>query len=125
MESGKISISSDGNVYQTYNVQMRPFEIAALFGVYVQTIHSSIKTILKSGTIKASSSDTVSVDGDILLLDFYGLDMIIALAFRLHSPQAELFREWVIRKITADLLPTKLIIQLSNRGLYSTKAYQP
>jgi hypothetical protein len=119
MKSGKISISSNGNVYLPDNVQMRPFEIAALFSVYLQTINSNIKTLLKSGTIKANSSDTVSVDGDVLLPDFYGLDMIIALAFRLHSPEAELFRKWVIRKITANPLPTKLIIQLSNRALFN------
>jgi hypothetical protein len=119
MESRKITISNDGKIYLLDNVQMRPFEIAALFGVYVQTINSNIKTLLKSGTMKANSSYTVSVDKGVLLPDFYGLDMIVALAFRLHSPQAELFKKWVIRKIMANPLPTKLIIQLSNRALFN------
>ncbi len=119
MASRNITINSDGSIYLPDNVQMRTFEIATLFGVYVQTINSNIKTILKSGVVKACSSGTVSVNGRVLLPDSYGLDMITALAFRLHSPNAQLFREWVIRRITNSRLPTKFIIQLSDKALYN------
>lgn len=119
MASRNITISSDGRIYLPDNVQMNPFEIATLFGVYVQTIKSNIKAILKSGAIKVDGSGAVSVDGSVLLPDSYGLDMITALAFRIHSPKAELLREWAIRRITANPLPAKLIIQLSDKIVYN------
>ncbi len=106
------------SIPQSSEVRMTAFEIAALFEVYVQTINGGIKTILKSGVVKADIPCPVTVTGNTLMPDIYGLDMIIALAFRVHSPKAEIFRDWVIRKITANPLPAKLIIQLSNRTLY-------
>ena len=107
------------SVPQSGDVRMTAFEIAALFEVYVQTVNGGIKAILKSGIVKADISCPVTVTGNILLPDIYGLDMINALAFRVHSPKAEIFRDWVIRKITTNPLPEKLVIQLLNRTLYN------
>ncbi len=106
-------------VPQSGEVRMSAFEIAALFEVYVQTVNGGIKTILKSGIVKADIPCPVTVTGNTLIPDIYGLDMITALAFRVHSPKAELFRDWAIRKITANPLPEKFIIQLTNRALYN------
>lgn len=106
-------------VPQSSDIRMTVFEIAALFEVYVQTVNGGIKTILKSGIVKADIPCPVTVTGNTLMPNVYGLDMITALAFRVHSPKAEIFRDWVIRKITANPLPAKLIIQLSNRTLYN------
>ncbi len=107
------------SVPQSGDVRMTSFEIAALFEVYVRTIDAGIKTVLKSGVIKADISRPVTVAENTLIPDVYGLDMIVALAFRVHSPKAETFRNWIVRRITADPLPAKLIIQLSNKALYN------
>lgn len=79
-----------------FHVLMKPFEIAELFGVYVQTIHSNIRSILKSGVIHSDISQSMVMTGNVLIPEVYGLDMITALAFRIHSPNAEKFRIWVI-----------------------------
>ena len=113
IENGIVTVPQSGEV------RMSAFEIAALFEVYVQTVNGGIKTILKSGIVKADIPCPVTVTGNILLPDIYGLDMITALAFRVRSPKAEIFRDWVIRRITANPLPTKLIVQLSNKALYN------
>jgi hypothetical protein len=113
VENGLVSVPQSGEV------RMSAFEIAALFEVYVQTVNAGIKTILKSGIVKADIPCPVTVTRNTLMPDIYGLDMITALAFRVHSPKAEIFRDWVIRRITANPLPAKLIIQLSNRTLYN------
>lgn len=113
IENGMVTVP------QSSDVRMTSFEIAAMFEVYVRTIDANIKPILKSGIVKANVSLPVTVTGNILLPDVYGLDMITALAFRLHSANAEIFRDWVIRRIIANPLPAKLIIQLSNRALYN------
>lgn len=113
IENGMVSVPQSGEI------RMTAFEIAALFDVYVQTVNANIKAVLKSGVIKADISRPVTVSGNTLIPDDYGLDMITALAFRVHSSKAEIFRDWVIRRITANPLPAKLIIQLSNRALYN------
>ncbi|GHT36851.1 hypothetical protein AGMMS49574_29150 [Bacteroidia bacterium] len=113
IENGIISVPQSGEVMMT------SFEIAALFGVYVRTINGHVKAILKSGVIRTDISCPATVTGNSVIPDVYGLDMITALAFRVHSPEAELFRERVIRRITANPLPAKLIMQLSNRALYN------
>ena len=113
IENGIVTIPQSGEV------RMSAFEIAALFEVYVQTVNAGIKTILKSGIVKADIPCLVTVAGNALMPDVYGLDMITALAFRVHSPKAELFRDWIIRRIIANPLPAKLIIQLSNKALYN------
>ena len=111
IENGLVSVPQSGEV------RMTAFEIAALFEVYVRTINDHAKAILKSGIVKADVSCPATVAGNTLIPDVYGLDMITALAFRVHSPKAEMFREWVIRRIMVNPLPPKLIIQLSNRSL--------
>jgi hypothetical protein len=113
IENGLVSVPQSGEV------RMTACEIAALFEVYVQTVHANIKAVLKSGVIKADGSCAATVAGNTLMPDVYGLDMITALAFRVHSPKAEMFREWIIHKITANYnpLPSTLLIRLSKQAL--------
>jgi hypothetical protein len=111
IENGLVSVPQS-------EIRMTAVEIAALFEVYVRTINDQAKAILKSGVIKTVGSCTVTVTGNTIMPDVYGLDMITALAFWLHSPKAEMFREWVIRRITAKPSQT-LMVPLSKRFLYN------
>lgn len=88
-------------VPQSGDIRMTAFEIAALFEVYVQTVNAGIKTILKSGIVKADIPCLVTVTGNTLMPDIYGLDMIVALSFRIESRNAEVLRKWLMRKVTA------------------------
>ena len=94
IENGIVSLPASGKI------QMTTFEIAALFEVYTQTVNSNIKAIMKSDIIKVDISCPVTVAGNILMPDFYGLEMIIALSFRIQSYKAEIFRNWLMRKAT-------------------------
>jgi hypothetical protein len=105
METRKIIIEDNGNVSVPDNVRMRPFEIAVLFGVYVQSVEAHIRAILPSGIAGADHSGPATVCGNRVVPDRYGLEMITAIAFRIRSPKAERFREWVIRRMTADYSP--------------------
>ncbi len=98
IENGMVSVPQSGDV------RMTAFEIAALFEVYVQTVNGGIKAILKSGIVKADISCPVTVTGNTLLPDVYGLDMIVALSFRIESRNVDVFRKWLMRKITAKTL---------------------
>ena len=71
---------------------MQAFEIADLFGVYVQTVNANIKAVIKSGIISPDTSGQVAYNGNTVIPINLGLDMIIALAFRIHSQRADIFR---------------------------------
>ena len=114
IENGVVSVP------QSCEIQMTAFEIAALFEVYVRTINEHAKAVLKSGIVKADGSCAATVAGNTLMPDVYGLEMITALAFRLHSPKAEIFRKWVIQRITSRFNPLPpSLFRLSDRALYN------
>jgi len=92
IENGIVSLPQSGNV------SMKAFEIASLFEVYVREINNHAKAILKSGIIQADVSCPATVIGNTIMPDVYGLDMITALAFRIQSHKAEVFRNWLIKQ---------------------------
>lgn len=100
MERKLVEINENGNVFIPDNVQMRDFEIAELFGAMIPTIRSNVRAILKSGVITIDTQHGGTVIGATILPDYYGLDMVIALAFRIHSHNAGILRKWILRKAT-------------------------
>lgn len=113
-----ITISENGIVtipsMPTASILMRDFEIAQLFGVYSQTVKANIKTILKSGVITSDCTHGGTVIGSTIIPDYHGLNMITALAFRIQSHKAKVFREYVVRKLHTISKPTpvSLLIQV-------------
>lgn len=108
IENGIVSVPQSGEI------RMTTFEIAALFGVYTQTVNAGIKAILKSGVVKVDISFPATVSGNTVLPDVYGLEMIIALAFRIRSYNAEVLRKWTIWKVSKMELPEILKIPVQN-----------
>lgn len=100
MERREIIISENGKVSVPDKVQIRDFEIAALFEVLVPTVKGKIKQILKESICQSDFTNGGTVVGMSIIPDYYGLDMIAALAFRIQSPKAELFRQWVLQRMT-------------------------
>ena len=84
----------------TASVQMRDFEIAELFGVMTPTVKSNIRAILKAGIANSNCANGGTVIGSTIIPDFHGLDMIVAIAFRVQSYKADIFRKWIIRRMT-------------------------
>jgi hypothetical protein len=78
-------------------------ELADLFGVYYGTITANIKAIIRSGAVCPSFAGTVVQVGNTVLPERYDMEMVIALAFRLHSPVAERIRRYVVRRVTTGL----------------------
>lgn len=101
MEKGTmITINGNGSVSVPDKVMMRDFDIAELFGVMIPTVRANIRTILKTGIVTGGFINGATLVGNNILPDYYELDMIIALAFRIHSPQAGIFRRWILGKAT-------------------------
>ncbi|PXV60129.1 BRO family protein [Dysgonomonas alginatilytica] len=112
METGKLYISTDENnntevIFKPINetVWLTHYEIASLFGVYTQTINNNLRAVLKSGVLRedevsythryTANSGTYRERQTV----YYNLDAIIALAYRIKSRNAEVFREWLIERI--------------------------
>lgn len=100
--------TSEGNIrvevyYEDETFWLSQKRIAELFGVEVNTINYHIKEIFKSGEL---SKDSVirkfritAEDGKRYLTNFYNLDMIIAVGYRVNSYQATQFRIWATKTL--------------------------
>ncbi|WP_234347557.1 hypothetical protein [Parabacteroides bouchesdurhonensis] len=96
-----VTINGNGTVSVPDKVMMQDFEIADLFGVMIPAIRSNVRAILKSEVVITDTQHGGTVIGTTILPDYYGLDMIMALAFRIHSRNAGILRKWILRKVTA------------------------
>ncbi len=83
------------------NIRLSRGQLAYLFGVYYGTITANIKAIIRSGAVWPSFEGTLIQVGKIILPMYYDMEMVIALAFRLHSPAAERIRRYVVQRIAA------------------------
>lgn len=117
MKENLITISESGVVSVPDNVQMRDFEIAELFGLMIPTIRSHVCAILKTGIATDDYTNGATLVGCNILPDYYGLDMITALAFRINSPNAQLFRGFILHRMastfTESVIPIYIFV---NRG---------
>lgn len=113
-----ITISENGIVtipnVPTASILMRDFEIAQLFEVYSQTVKANIKAILKSGVITSDCTHGGTVISSAIIPDYFGLDMITALAFRIQSHNAKVFREYIVSRLhtISKPMPVSLLIQV-------------
>ena len=101
MKGKIITISESGVVSIPDNVMMRDFEIAELFEVMMPTVRANIRAILKADIATADLTNGATLIGCNVVPDYHRLDMVMALAFRIQSPRAEIFRDWVLRRCIA------------------------
>ncbi|MBD8390494.1 helix-turn-helix domain-containing protein [Dysgonomonas sp. BGC7] len=106
-----ITMSDNGIVTVPNNVRMNIGEIANLFGIYYRTAKRYIRVIEKSGIVNGDYSMCCTVEGQKVYPEYYGLEMVIALAFHIQSPQAIVFRKYLVKIINTH----SLIIQLTDK----------
>ncbi len=109
-----ITITDSGNVTVPSETKMSTLEIANLFGIYYQTAKRNIRAIEKSGVASGDYLLSCTVEGKNIYPVYYGLDMIIALAFRVRSEKAEIFRRWLFRRATQHSTHTVFTILNQN-----------
>lgn len=73
-------------------------ELVELFGVVAPTLRAVIKAVYKSGILSPGEAECHVRMADGVRMDVYGLPMVIALAFRLHTYGAKRLREHVTGK---------------------------
>lgn len=125
MKREKITISENGIITlpsnPTETIWMRDFEIAELFGVMLPTIKSNIRAILKSNVVTEDTTYGATLVGRNILPDYFGLDMVMALAFRINSYKAEILRRWIIEKVSMKRCSTNYQILIQTGGKYDNK----
>ena len=103
-DNGSVSVQvqyEDGTFWLTQK------RMAEMFGVEVNTINYHLKEIYKSGELQEGSTirkiRIVQTEGNRNVereLDFYHLDAIIAVGYRVNSKQATQFRIWATKTLT-------------------------
>ena len=102
MNRGIITISETGVVtVPTAPVWMTQFEIADLFGVFSCDIRKAIRAIYKNKELSEADTMKYIKQPDGISYDFYNLEMVIAIAFKICSKESIQFRRFVINEICA------------------------
>ncbi len=97
---------------------MTKHQIANLFGCFVAKVVSNIATVLKSGVFDESRVCRFHRYKDGGGVKLYNLEMITALAFRIDTRNAEIFRQWLMeRAMQPTSPPISVIIQRIEKTL--------
>ena len=112
IENGQVTIRQTANgIWLTQN------QIADLFGVFTAAVNANIRAILKSGVLDEDRVVRRTRNRNGNIVEGYSLEMIVALAFRLKSENAEVFRQWIVDRATTPAIvwnmPTSKNIMLN------------
>lgn len=87
--------------YEDETIWLTQKLIAALFDVDVRTVSEHLKNIFKSGELQENSVirkfRNTAADDKSYLTQFYNLDAIISVGYRVNSVRATQFRQWATR----------------------------
>jgi hypothetical protein len=97
-----ITISDYGVITVPTNpdrVRMTIIEIAELFGIFYPTAKRHVRAIETAVIADGDYTMTCMVGGMNVRPEYYGLEMITAVAFRVKSWQADKFRRWLMERV--------------------------
>ncbi|WP_342989647.1 MULTISPECIES: hypothetical protein [Bacteroides] len=116
MDRAIITISENGTVtIPSGEIWMSEMELVELFGVIAPTLRSAIKAIYKNRGICPTSTQRNSSATPTSWTTFYNLEVIVALAFRLNTREADMIRQRVLKRIYQRKEHISLFISFSGR----------
>lgn len=95
-----VTLSADGTVWMTVE------EIASIFHVTGATVERHIEKIFAEcelGKRKVRTEQNIVRNGRRYVAEYYNLDMIIALCFRIDTPSSKAFRRWIGNRVLRSL----------------------
>ncbi len=121
-EDGSVKIDT---IFQNETIWLTQNSMADLFGVNVPAISKHLKNIFEEGELQKeatlSKMETVQNEGGRQITrnkDFYNLDAIIAVGYRVNSKRATQFRIWATTgKTAAELIESRSNPDKPNMGL--------
>jgi hypothetical protein len=102
MKREKIIITDDGVITVPANpdsVRMTIIEIAELLGIFYPTAKRHVRAIETAGIADGDYSMTCIASSHGVRPEYYGLEMITAVAYRVKSWQADIFRRWLMERV--------------------------
>ena len=109
-----VVLSSDGTVWMTVE------EIASIFHVTGASVERHIAKLFSECELdkrKVRTEQNIVRNRRRYVIEYYDLDMIIALCFRIDTPASKAFRRWVADQIISSLINKKVVkIYLCNAG---------
>ena len=103
IENGQVTIHPATN-----GVWLTQSQIADLFGVFTAAVSTNIRTILKSEVLHEDRVIHCARCRNGNIVERYSLEIIVALAFRLKSENAEAFRRWIVERATTPTIVWKM-----------------
>ncbi len=95
---GRVVVTPAAGADKSGAVWMSKHQIADLFGCFVAKVVSNIAAVLKSGVLDESRVCCFHRYKDGGGVELYSLEMISALAFRIDTHNAGIFRRWLIER---------------------------
>jgi hypothetical protein len=89
---------------------MTGHQLADLFGVFVSAVGANIRSILKSEVLDERRVVRQRTHRDGSATTLYSMEMITALAFRLKSPKAEAFRQFIVRQAMSSSSSSSVVL---------------
>lgn len=106
-----IELSEDGTVWMTRN------EIASMFNIYLSSVEANLKYLFKSngfGDKEGKKEETQILSNDHkCIVEYFNLEVIIALSYRLDSYPCIHFRQWIAKQVALSCKkPSPMVVQL-------------
>ena len=95
-EQGRLNMPAD-----TADIWMTEAEIVELFGTTAGAVHAAIKALLEEHVLHVCKVCRYVRLKNGNSADVYDMEIVIALAFRLNTYPASVFKKWLVKKATA------------------------
>ena len=106
---GSVAVPSD-----TANVWMSEMELVTLFGVIAPTLRAAIRAVYRSGVLKPCEVERRIKLPNGYFLEVYALPMVVALAFRINTPNAARVRNALLERLYSRKERQMLWLSLGN-----------
>lgn len=98
-------------------VWMRADEIATLFDTTAAAVERTIRSLWKQGLLNADEQMRSLPSGGGCTVDVYGMEVILALAFRIDTCHTAAFRRWAAQKAVARDIPITFLLAVDSRNV--------
>ena len=106
---GRVAVPSD-----SANVWMSEMELVTLFDVIVPTLRAVIRAVYKSGVLQPCEVERRIRLPNGYYADVYALPMVVALAFRINTPNAARVRNALLERLCSRKDKQMLWLSLGN-----------
>ncbi len=121
MKRNIITISGGGVVTIPRGViRMTDNEIALLLEVMLPTVRGKIKTLLKTCALLDCDMNGGVVSGNRIIPEYFGLEVVVAIAMQVDSYRADIFRKHILSRLTR---PTSSPMYIQPHNEHSDTVY--